>query len=157
MSDEKDDPPSVPPSGDPPSGNPPSGDPPSDEDVKALVKRALASAKSSAKAEAEAEDSPPSEDPPTSEDPGDDGLVDEVDLKDALRGALRPPAGAVAPSLLRGVQRKLRVRSRGKFYGDGWSTAPSPRSTYLISSILMLLLVAFVFFALVPWSSAGLP
>lgn len=151
MSDEKD----------PPSGAPTSGDPPSDEDVKALVKRAMATAKAKVRAGAEEDEAPPSddldgEDPPPSE-PGDDGLVDEVDLKDALRGALRPPAGAVAPSLLRGVQRKLRVRSRGKFYGDGWSTAPSPRSTYLISSILMLLLVAFVFFALVPWSSAGLP
>lgn len=155
MSDEKDDPPSAPTSGAPASGDPPSGDPPSDEDVKALVKRALASAK--AKPPIVEDDAPSSDDPPQSEDPGDDGLVDEVDLKDALRGALRPPPGSVAPSLLRGVQRKLRVRSRGKFYGDGWSTSHSPRSTYLISSILMLLLVAFVFFALVPWSSAGLP
>jgi hypothetical protein len=84
-------------------------------------------------------------------------VLDEVDLKDALRGALRPPPGAVAPSLLSGVQKKLRVRSRGKFYGDGWSTAPTPRSTYIISSVVMLLIIGLVFFALVPWSSTKLP
>ena len=79
--------------------------------------------------------------------------VDEVDLKEALRGALRPPPGAVAPQLLRGVQKKLRVRSRGKFYGDGWSTAESPRSTYLVTSAIMLVLVAIVFLVLMPWIS----
>ncbi len=84
-------------------------------------------------------------------------VVDDVDLKDALRGALRPPPGAVAPNLLRGVQRKLRLRSRGKFYGDGWSNSASPRSTYLITSFVMLALVLIVFFALLPWSSSKLP
>ncbi|NUP11605.1 MAG: hypothetical protein HOW73_36630 [Polyangiaceae bacterium] len=86
-----------------------------------------------------------------------DVLVDEVDLKDALRGALRPPPGAVAPKLLRGVQKKLRLRSRGKFYGDGWSTASSPRSTYLVTSALMLLLIALVLFVLLPGGSSGVP
>jgi hypothetical protein len=84
-------------------------------------------------------------------------VLDEVDLKDALRGALRPPEGAVAPQLLRGVQKKLRLRSRGKFYGDGWSTSESPKSTYLITTIIMLALVAILFFALIPWSSSQLP
>ena len=83
-------------------------------------------------------------------------VIDDVDLKDALRGALRPPAGSVAPNLLKGVQRKLRVRSRGKFYGDGWSTAESPKATYLITAIIMLVLIAVLFFALVPWSSSSL-
>lgn len=117
-------------------------------------------------------DEPPKESEPPKGGPPDDAgfdadddlpdsardvLIDEVDLKDALRGALRPPAGAVAPSLLRGVQKKLRVRSRGKFYGDGWSTASSPRSTYLVTSALMLLLIALVVFALLPYSSSSVP
>ncbi len=99
-------------------------------------------------------------DDPSPEDwPEDDKdfALDEVDLKDALRGALRPPPGAVAPSLLRGVQKKLRVRSRGKFYGDGWSTASSPRTTYIVTSALMLVLVAIVFFALMPFGSSSVP
>jgi hypothetical protein len=82
---------------------------------------------------------------------------DEIDLRESLRSALRPPPGSVAPSLLGGVQRKLRTRSRGKFYGDGWSTARSPRSTYLITSILMLVLIGLVFLVLVPWVGGALP
>jgi hypothetical protein len=95
-------------------------------------------------------ESPPAE-------PEHAGALDEVDLKDLLRGALRPPPGAVAPKLLTGVQRRLRVRSKGKFYGDGWSTSESPRSTYLVTSLVMLALVALVFLILIPWSSGALP
>jgi hypothetical protein len=83
--------------------------------------------------------------------------LDEADMRDLLRSALAPPPGSVAPSLLHGVQRKLRRRSRGKFYGDGWSTARSPRSTYLFTSLLMLVLIAFVFLLLIPWDSGALP
>jgi len=82
--------------------------------------------------------------------------LDEVDVKDLLRRALRPPPGAVAPSLLGGVQKKLRTRSHGKFYGDGWSTARSPRSTYLVTSVLMLVIMVFVFLVLVPWGGGAL-
>jgi hypothetical protein len=83
-------------------------------------------------------------------------LVDEVDVRELLRGALRPPAAA-PPDLLRGVQRRLRARSRGKFYGDGWSTTRSPRSTYVTTSLLMLALIAFVFLVLIPWGGGALP
>ncbi len=84
-------------------------------------------------------------------------VLDEVDMKDLLKSALAPPPGSVAPELLGGVQKKLRRRSRGKFYGDGWSTARSPRSTYLFTSILMLALILFVFLVLIPWGSGALP
>jgi hypothetical protein len=83
--------------------------------------------------------------------------LDEVDVRDLLRSALAPPPGSVAPSLVRGVQQRIRARSRGKFYGDGWSTARSPRSTYLVTSILMLALVVLVFFVLIPWGGGALP
>ena len=83
--------------------------------------------------------------------------LDEVEVRDLLRQALRPPPGSIAPSLLGGVQKKLRTRSQGKFYSDGWSTARSPRSTYLVTSLVMLLLVAFVFLVLVPWGGGALP
>jgi hypothetical protein len=90
------------------------------------------------------------------EDEGASAL-DEVDVRELLRSALAPPKGAVAPELLQGVQRRIRTRSRGKFYGDGWSTAKSPRSTYLVTSLLMLVLIGFVFFVLVPWGGGALP
>jgi hypothetical protein len=164
MSDEKDDQPpkktgeeGAPTSAAPTSG-PTSADPPSDEAVRALVRRAMGGSQPpKASVVGAGEDEPEDQDqdlPPSSEG---EPVLDEVDLKDALRGALRPPPGAVAPSLLSGVQKKLRVRSRGKFYGDGWSTAPTPRSTYLVSSVLMLLIIGLVFLALVPWSSTKLP
>ncbi|MEP7125048.1 MAG: hypothetical protein ABJE95_29225 [Byssovorax sp.] len=113
----------------------------------------------------------PAEDPRAS-DPELDGLdeearaaldeaggsvLDEVDVRELLRSALAPPKGSVAPELLQGVQRRIRARSRGKFYGDGWSTAKSPRSTYLITSLLMLVLIGFVFFVLIPWGGGALP
>lgn len=84
-------------------------------------------------------------------------VLDEVDMRDLFRSALAPPPGAVAPDLLGGVQRKIRRRSRGKFYNDGWSTARSPRSTYLFTSVLMLALIGFVFLVLIPWGSGALP
>ena len=86
----------------------------------------------------------------------EEGGLDEVDVRELLRSALAPPPGAIPPELLRGVQRRIRKRSRGKFYGDGWSTARSPRSTYLITSILMLLLIGIVYFVLVPWGGGAL-
>jgi hypothetical protein len=97
-----------------------------------------------------AEDSP--EDLPDEDAP----LLDEVDVRELLRGALAPPPAA-PPNLLRGVQRRLRTRSRGKFYADGWSTSRSPRSLYLATSLVMLVLIAFVFLVLIPWGSGALP
>ncbi len=108
----------------------------------------------------------PELDPPAAEPTHDDApeldadaqsVLDEVDMRELLRSALAPPPGAIAPDLLRGVQRKLRRRSRGKFYGDGWSTATSPRSTYLFTSVLMLALIGFIFLVLIPWGSGALP
>ncbi|WP_437646362.1 hypothetical protein [Sorangium sp. So ce362] len=103
--------------------------------------------------------SAPPRDLPDDADLPDDGdlpLVDEIDLRELVRGAMRAPPAA-PPGLLRGVQRRIRTRSRGKFYGDGWSTARSPRSTYLMTSLFMLGLIAFVFLVLVPWSGGALP
>jgi hypothetical protein len=155
-----------------------------DERARDIVKRAMKKARSEPKKESSRDSSEESEssseenpgtvgpskeskedkDTSSKDAPVDDAIdeppgfaLDEVDLKDALRGALRPPEGAVAPKLLRGVQKKLRVRSRGKFYGDGWSTSESPKTTYLVTAIIMLALVAVLFFALIPWSTSSLP
>jgi hypothetical protein len=54
-----------------------------------------------------------------------------------------------APDLLRGVQRRIRRRSRGKFFADGWSTAQT-RVGYVLVALLTLLLVALAYFALGP-------
>lgn len=86
---------------------------------------------------------------------GDEGAhLDDVDVRELLRAALDPPRTTVPPNILRGVQKKLRARSRGKFYGDGWSNSKSPRSTYLVTSALMLALILLVFFVLIPWGGS---
>ena len=68
-------------------------------------------------------------------------------LKRSLPGS-DPPA-APDPRLLAGVQRKLRQRSRGKFYGDGWSTTHS-RINYALIAAVMLVTIVAVYLALGP-------
>ena len=51
--------------------------------------------------------------------------------------------------LLGGVQKKLRLRSKGKFYADGWSTTQS-RINYMLVAIAMLIVIAVAYFALGP-------
>ena len=72
--------------------------------------------------------------------------------RDPLRALLKrslsrnPPA---APSLLAGVQRRIRQRSRGKFFADGWSTAQT-RVSHVLIGLLTLLVVAAAYLALGP-------
>ncbi|MDB4996212.1 MAG: hypothetical protein JWM74_3644 [Myxococcaceae bacterium] len=73
---------------------------------------------------------------------------------DAIRSLLKRTAGAPlaerdAPSLLPAVQRKIRQRSRGKFFADGWSTTQT-RISYVTVSLIMLLILGCAYFALGP-------
>jgi hypothetical protein len=72
----------------------------------------------------------------------------EDSLRSLLKGALREDVPA--PNVLAGVQKKIRERSRGKFYADGWSTARSPLNTYLITSLLMLAVLGVSYALLSP-------
>lgn len=90
------------------------------------------------------------------EEEEEEPVLDEVDVRELLRGALQTPEEP-RRDLLRGVQSRLRTRSQGKFYADGWSTSRAPRSLYLTTSILMLALIAFVFLVLIPWGGGALP
>ncbi|MFO0760103.1 MAG: hypothetical protein U0359_26715 [Byssovorax sp.] len=138
------------------AGHPPDDLPELDDEMRAALAEAGMDAES-APPDPPAEGDPEGAEPPRESAPREGEVLDEVDVRELLRSALAPPPGAVAPDLLRGVQRKLRHRSRGKFYGDGWSTARAPRSTYLVTSLLMLILIALVFFILVPWGGGALP
>jgi hypothetical protein len=69
---------------------------------------------------------------------------------DAMRSLLKRSAEAEpSPQLLRGVQRKIRSRSKGKFFADGWSTSQS-RVNYALVAVAMLLIIAIAYFALGP-------
>ena len=79
-------------------------------------------------------------------------------LKALLKRSLSvpaPPAEKEKPDeeqdkdLLRAVQKKLRKRSKGKFYSDGWSTTQS-RINYVLVAMIMLITIAIVYFALGP-------
>jgi hypothetical protein len=72
-------------------------------------------------------------------------------LRTALRGALRQHGDA--PDLLAGFQKKVRERSDGKFYADGWSTSRHPPfNTYFVTGLLMLLALAVIYALLAPLS-----
>jgi hypothetical protein len=83
--------------------------------------------------------------------------LDDDDVRALLKSAMRvQEATAPPPDVLRGVQKKIRQRSRGKFYADGWSTGPSPKSTYFVTALVMLGLLVVLYFFLVP-SGWGTP
>jgi hypothetical protein len=80
----------------------------------------------------------------------------ERSIRAALKAALRDDEAP--PDVLSGFQRKVRERSRGKFYADGWSTSRhAPVNTYLITSLLMLAVLIVVYVLLSPLSGAPEP
>ena len=72
---------------------------------------------------------------------------------DAIRALLKRSLGkeepASPPELVRKVQRRIRERSKGKFFADGWSTTQS-RVNYALVALIMLVLIALVYLALGP-------
>ena len=70
-------------------------------------------------------------------------------MRDLLRRSLAPATPAPEKPVLREVQRKIRQRSKGKFFSDGWSTAAS-KVNYALVAVVMLLIVAIAYFALGP-------
>lgn len=80
----------------------------------------------------------------------DDGAAIRALLKRSLtKDEPKVEAQAPDPELLRGVQRKIRQRSRGKFYADGWSTSQS-RLNYALVAAVMLVTIVVVYLALGP-------
>jgi len=72
-----------------------------------------------------------------------------------LRSVLDADIGQV-PDVLDGVQRRIRQRSAGRFYADGWSTSRhAPTSVYLLTALFMLAICALTYAILRPF--AGQP
>lgn len=72
-------------------------------------------------------------------------------LRAIVRGALR--VSGESPDLLAGFQKKVRERSDGKFYADGWSTARHPPvNTYLVTGLLIWCALAVIYAFLSPLS-----
>ena len=93
----------------------------------------------------------------------DDANVEEIEapaLSALLKRSLKTPEpDETAPPtkedaekdrlLLMGVQRKLRQRSKGKFYNDGWSTSASRVNYALVAGVMLVVIVA-VYLAMGP-------
>jgi hypothetical protein len=77
--------------------------------------------------------------------------LDGDELTRLMRRALTSSSDAAGVDVLGGVQQRLRQRSGGKFYRDGWTTARHPPvATYLITALLMLAIVGITYAVLVP-------
>ncbi len=86
----------------------------------------------------------------------DEEPKEEVESNDAVRALIKRSLGAPLddgggkrPDLLKGVQRKIRQRSKGKFYADGWSTSQA-RVNYVLIALVMLLLAGLAYYVLGP-------
>ena len=83
-----------------------------------------------------------------------DETKEEEQDAEAMRGLLKRALATdvVArdtPDLLQGVQRRIRRRSKGKFFSDGWSTGQA-KMGYVLVACLTLLLVGLAYYALGP-------
>ncbi|AKU96374.1 hypothetical protein AKJ09_03038 [Labilithrix luteola] len=87
--------------------------------------------------------------------PTDEELAAMDDESPALTALLKrsfadeKPAQEVDRALVANVQRKLRQRSKGKFYADGWSTTQSRINYGLVAAVMLVAIVA-VYLALGP-------
>jgi hypothetical protein len=80
----------------------------------------------------------------------DDSTHRRID-DDRLRAILRAAGPRIrAPSLLDGIQHRIRQRSRGRFYADGWSRSRFATSTYIVTSLLMLGILVLAYFVVLP-------
>ena len=95
------------------------------------------------------------EEPASSEEPtlGEDA-PDSLAMRALLQRSL-PQAPSVEPdAILHDVQRTIRKRSRGKFYGDGWSTSQA-RTGYALGATAIVLVIALAWFAMAPGGLFG--
>jgi hypothetical protein len=93
-------------------------------------------------------------DPPEPKDQAEPDLEGEPAESPALSALLKrslsgDSRATNAPDLLPGVQRRIRRRSKGKFFADGWSTTHA-RMSYLLVAVCTLLLVGLALLALGP-------
>jgi hypothetical protein len=110
-------------------------------------------------------DNIPSPSPPSSSTESEEELLEESELSaldtGSLSELLRVATSDVPPpqkDVLRGVQKRLRERSKGKFYNDGWATREdNPRTTYMLTAAIMLILLVIAYWALVPGGFGKIP
>jgi hypothetical protein len=83
------------------------------------------------------------------DDVSDEALAEQEKAMRSLLSAASIPRPASAPDLLPAVQRKIRRRSKGKFFADGWSTSQM-RVSYALIAVVMLIVIGAAYVALGP-------
>jgi hypothetical protein len=88
-------------------------------------------------------------------DAGDEEQEKDAPGREAMRELLKRSLSVEAlakksPALVAGVQRRIRQRSRGRFFADGWATTQS-RVSYLLVGLMTLSVAVVAYFALGPW------
>ncbi len=66
-----------------------------------------------------------------------------------LKRSLTMAESHAEPSILPAVQRRIRKRSRGKFFADGWSTTDA-RVHHALVAAVMLAIVLLAYYAMGP-------
>jgi|SRR5690606_21517392 len=96
---------------------------------------------------------------PNEAEPVPDSLGAEAGLRDLMKQAFAEETDDESSvDVLQGFQRKLRDRSGGKFYRDGWSTSRHPPfATYFITSLMMLAVIAVIYAILTPLAGDPIP
>jgi len=92
-------------------------------------------------------------DPPETQDTQDTESTPENEAVRKLvkRALAKDTLANNPPDILRGVQRRIRLRSRGKFFADGWSTAHHARPAYyVLIALITLFVVGIAYYALLP-------
>jgi hypothetical protein len=93
--------------------------------------------------------------PDESAQPTELDAAGQESVRELVRDAMSSPSQP--PDLTHGFQRRIRARSRGKFYADGWSTSKHPPvNTYLVTSVMMLALLCVIYSLLHPLSGSPL-
>lgn len=99
------------------------------------------------------------QDPNTDDEtPPPSGALEDAPDSRAMRSLLQRSLPDAPPiergAILHDVQRTIRKRSRGKFYGDGWSTSQS-RTGYALAALAIMMLIALAWFAMAPGGLFG--
>ncbi|MFO0679986.1 MAG: hypothetical protein U0169_25920 [Polyangiaceae bacterium] len=84
---------------------------------------------------------------------GDRDAEDSGPMKALLQRALAAPAEKRPTDMVQRVQKRIRERSEGKFYADGWSVSDG-RIQYALVAGIMLVVLGVSYFVLAPNSFA---
>lgn len=88
--------------------------------------------------------------------PAGDEEHDLDPVAELLKKALANPP-LPSREFLPGVQKKIRIKTRGRYFRDRWSTSRNPVSLILMATLLLIILSAALFLVLQPLVDAPRP